>query len=182
MRGLTLWLNRFCLYWSQIWNLHHLNLSLISQNFVGRSGRIYGTIVKVINFTLSTLLLAMLHTTKARPIMTQYSRLVSCYAFSALTLLVGWQEGNLACKNWVVGFWHRYLSGWGADLHMAKVMPLPLTISCSSKSRLVLPSCWPTVLSVEPMVQYVVCLSVCRLSVTFCIVAKRCVLTKKCLK
>jgi len=44
---------------------------------------------------------------------------------------------------------------------------------------------WPTVLSVEPMVQYVVCPSVCpsvRLSVTFCIVAKRCVLAKKCLK
>ena len=40
---------------------------------------------------------------------------------------------------------------------------------------------WPTVLSVEPMVQYVVCLSVC-LSVTFYIVAKRCVLAKKCLK
>ena len=40
---------------------------------------------------------------------------------------------------------------------------------------------WPTVLSVEPMVQYVVCLSVC-LSVTFCIVAKWCVLAKKCLK
>jgi len=41
------------------------------------------------------------------------------------------------------------LSGWmlawlfclgrGADLHMAQLMPLPLTISCSSKSRLVLP-------------------------------------------
>jgi len=30
--------------------------------------------------------------------------------------------------------------GWGADLHMAQLMPLPLTISCSSKSRLVLPS------------------------------------------
>ena len=37
---------------------------------------------------------------------------------------------------------------------------------------------WPTVLSVEPLVQCVVC----RLSVTFCIVAKRCVLAKKCLK
>jgi len=28
----------------------------------------------------------------------------------------------------------------GADLHMAQLMPLPLTISCSSESRLVLPS------------------------------------------
>jgi len=27
----------------------------------------------------------------------------------------------------------------GADLHMAQLMPLPLTISCSSKSTLVLP-------------------------------------------
>ena len=29
-------------------------------------------------------------------------------------------------------------SAWGADLHIAQQMPLPLTISCSSKSRLVL--------------------------------------------
>jgi len=29
--------------------------------------------------------------------------------------------------------------GQGADLHMAQQMPLSLTISCSSKSRLVLP-------------------------------------------
>jgi len=27
---------------------------------------------------------------------------------------------------------------WGADLHMAQLMPLPLTVSCSRKSRLVL--------------------------------------------
>ena len=32
------------------------------------------------------------------------------YAFSALTLLVGRQEGHLACKNWVVGCWRSYLS------------------------------------------------------------------------
>jgi len=30
--------------------------------------------------------------------------------------------------------------GQDADLHMAQLMPLPLTVSCSSKSRLVLPS------------------------------------------
>jgi len=28
--------------------------------------------------------------------------------------------------------------GRGTDLHMAQLMPLPLTVSCSSKSRLVL--------------------------------------------
>jgi len=39
---------------------------------------------------------------------------------------------------WVVGCWCGCL-GWGADLHIAQRMPLPLTISCSSKSRLVLP-------------------------------------------
>ena len=30
---------------------------------------------------------------------------------SALTLSVGRQEGHQACKNWVVGCWHGYLSG-----------------------------------------------------------------------
>jgi len=32
-------------------------------------------------------------------------------AFSALTLLAGWQEGHLACKNCVVRYLHSYLSG-----------------------------------------------------------------------
>jgi len=31
--------------------------------------------------------------------------------FSALTLLVGRQEGHSACKNWVVRYWRGYLSG-----------------------------------------------------------------------
>jgi len=56
---------------------------------------------------------------------------------SALTLLVGQQEGHPACKKLSVGCWHDCL-GRGADLHIAQQMPLPLTISCSSKSRLVL--------------------------------------------
>jgi len=30
------------------------------------------------------------------------------YAFSALTLLVGWQEGHPACKNWVVSGYYYY--------------------------------------------------------------------------
>jgi len=55
-------------------------------------------------------------------------------AFSALTPLVGRQEGHLACKK---------TEWWGAGvviclerragLHMAQLMPLPLTVSCFSK-------------------------------------------------
>jgi len=35
------------------------------------------------------------------------------HVFSALMLLVGWQEGHPACKKWVVVVlaWIRYLSG-----------------------------------------------------------------------
>ena len=61
----------------------------------------------------------------------------SMFAFSALMLLVGQQEGHPACKK---------LSGWGAgmvvclergaDLHMAQLMPLPLTVSCFSKIQI----------------------------------------------
>ena len=36
---------------------------------------------------------------------------VGCRAFSALTLLVGWQEGHPACKKLSGGCWHGYLSG-----------------------------------------------------------------------
>jgi len=58
-------------------------------------------------------------------------------AFSALTLLVGRQERHPACKK---------LEWWGtgmvmclerdADLHTAQLMPLPLTVSCSSKIQI----------------------------------------------
>ena len=64
-----------------------------------------------------------------------------CFAlkgvFSALTLFVGRQEGHPACKK---------LEWWGtgmviclerdADLHMAQLMPLPLTDSCFSKIQI----------------------------------------------
>ena len=58
-------------------------------------------------------------------------------AFSALMLLVGRQEDHPACKN---------TDWWGAgmvvclervaDLHMAQLMPLPLTVSCFSKIQI----------------------------------------------
>jgi len=55
-------------------------------------------------------------------------------AFSVLTLLVGWQEGHPACKKpelWSAGI--VICLERGADLHMAQLMPLPLTVSCFSK-------------------------------------------------
>jgi len=59
------------------------------------------------------------------------------FAFSALMLLVGRQEGHPARKK---------TEWWGAsvviclerdvDLHMAQLMPLPLTVSCFSKIKI----------------------------------------------
>jgi len=62
---------------------------------------------------------------------------VALQVYSALTLLVGRQEGHPACKKLV---W----SGTGmiiclerdADLHMAQLRPLPLTVSCYSKIQI----------------------------------------------
>ena len=55
-------------------------------------------------------------------------------AFSALTLLVGRQEGHPACKKLSVGGAGVVIClERGADLHMAQRMPLPLTVSCFSK-------------------------------------------------
>ena len=56
--------------------------------------------------------------------------------FSALTL-VGQQEGHLACKKtewWVAGM--VICLEQGADLHMAQLLPLPLTVSCFSKIQI----------------------------------------------
>ena len=56
------------------------------------------------------------------------------YAFSVLTLLVGLQEGHPACKKtewWGAGM--VICLELGAELHMAQLMPLPLTDSCFIK-------------------------------------------------
>ena len=58
-------------------------------------------------------------------------------AFSALTLLVGRQEGHPACKKlewWGTGV--VIFLEQGANMHMAQLMPLPLTISCFSKIQI----------------------------------------------
>jgi len=58
-------------------------------------------------------------------------------AFSALTLLAGWQEGHPACKKlewWGAGV--VICLERGADLHIAQLMPLLLTVSCFSKIQI----------------------------------------------
>jgi len=95
--------------------------------------------------------------------------IMQLFAFSALTLLVGRQEGHPACKKPSGGVLS-WLSAWGADLHIAQQMPLPLTISCSSKSRLVLTflvlPIWYLLTRVDPDIfqtssKTVVCVCVC---------------------
>jgi len=58
-------------------------------------------------------------------------------AFSALTLLVRWQEGHPACKKteWC-GAGVVICLELGADLHVAQLMPPPLTVSCFSKIQI----------------------------------------------
>ena len=55
------------------------------------------------------------------------------FAYSALTLLVGRQEGHPACRKQQWGAGMVTSLEQGADLHMAQLMPLPLTVSCFSK-------------------------------------------------
>jgi len=62
---------------------------------------------------------------------------MNVFASSALTLLVGRQEGHSACKKtewWGAGV--VICLERGADLHIVRLMPLPLTVSCSSKIQI----------------------------------------------
>ena len=52
---------------------------------------------------------------------------------------VGWAAGRASgLLKTMVGCWHGICLEWGADLHIAQLMPVSLTTSCSSKSRLAL--------------------------------------------
>jgi len=62
---------------------------------------------------------------------------VGYFAFSAVMLLVGRQERHLARKKtecWGAGV--IICLERGADLHMAQLMPLPLTVPCFSKIQI----------------------------------------------
>jgi len=65
------------------------------------------------------------------------SRLVIILRFSSFSALTGQQEGHPACKKtewWGAGM--VICLERGAVLHMAQLMPLPLTISCSNKIQI----------------------------------------------
>jgi len=59
------------------------------------------------------------------------------HAFSALTLLVGRQEGHPACKKRVVGCWRGYLSGAMCRLAYGPADATATHCLASVKSRLV---------------------------------------------
>jgi len=62
-----------------------------------------------------------------------YYSIIKAVHFTALTLLVGRQEGHLTCKK---------TEWWGAgvvcclepdtDLHTVQLMPVPLTLACKN--------------------------------------------------
>ena len=90
-------------------------------------------------------------------------------SFSALTLLVGWQEGHTACKNY---------EWWGAGVvicleqavDLAQLMPLPLTVSCFSKIQIGFTFVVPAHLgsTAKMAVKRVcVCVCVCSINITF---------------
>ena len=64
---------------------------------------------------------------------------ITYLCLQSLTLLVGRQEGQLACKTEWWGAGVVICLERGADLHIAQLMPLPLPLTVSVKSRLVLP-------------------------------------------
>jgi len=49
---------------------------------------------------------------------------------------LGGKKGIWPVKNWVVATGVVICLEQGADLHMAQLMPLPLTVSCSSKIQI----------------------------------------------
>jgi len=83
------------------------------------------------------------------------------FFFSALMLLIVRQEGHLACKKtewWGAGM--VICLEQGADLHMAQLMPLPLTVSCFSKIQIGLPF-WYRLTRVVPDKGRSTCVCVC---------------------
>ena len=85
------------------------------------------------------MLVTTLHRLQVASQLSFWSRVISVTVmdFSALTLLVGRQERHPACKKtewWGAGV--LICLERGADLYMAQLMPLPLTVSCFSRIQI----------------------------------------------
>jgi len=78
------------------------------------------------------------------------SYLLTSFASVLWRCWLGSRKGIRPVKNWVVGCWQGYLSGAGADLHMAQLMPLPLTVSCFSKIQIMVLFFWYRLTRVVP--------------------------------
>jgi len=65
-----------------------------------------------------------------------FLKLFDLLAVNALALLVGRQEGHPARKKEWWGAGVVICQERGADLHMAQLMPLPLTVSCFSRIQI----------------------------------------------
>jgi len=64
-----------------------------------------------------------------------------CLCLQCFDAIVGQQEGHSACKT--TGWWDAGMViclERGADLHMALLIPLPLTVSCFNEIQIGLPS------------------------------------------
>ena len=105
-----------------------------------------------------------------------------------MTLLVGWQEGHLAVKTEWWGAGVVICLQRGANLHMAQLMLLPLTVSCFSKIQIGF-----TILVPEKgPLNECVCVCVCQCTFTFvscvwltvyvtgCVWSQRCFVHLKC--
>jgi len=85
----------------------------------------------------------------------------SLLVFSALTLLVGWQLGHPSCKKtewWGAGV--VICLERGADLHMAQLIPLPLTVSCFNEIQIDFTFLVPAHLG-SPVKRVVKCVCLC---------------------
>jgi len=61
----------------------------------------------------------------------------SAFCLLILTLFAGWQEGHAACKKLCSGVASMVIClERGADLDMAQLMLLPLTVPCFSKIQI----------------------------------------------
>jgi len=69
-----------------------------------------------------------------------YTWFLQCMPSVLWRCWLGGMNGIRPVKNWVVGCWHGYVSGSRCRFAYGRADATAITVSCSSKSRLVLPS------------------------------------------